>query len=74
MPVRPSSARYVLPAPALYTIAQFAVRANLSTRLVARLVANGSIPSIEIGRLRRIVPAFGMAALRGSPPSSRPVA
>lgn len=68
MPARTRSARDALPAPELDSIPQFAVRANLSTRFVARMVAAGIIPSIKIGRLRRIVPAFGMAALRGSPP------
>lgn len=69
MPARTPSARDVLPLPELDTIPQFAFRANLSTRFVARMVAVGTIPSIKIGRLRRIVPAFGMAALRGSSPS-----
>ena len=58
-----------LPEPELDTVVQFASRANLSVRTVARRVADGRIPSIKIGRSRRIDPKVGMAAVRGERPA-----
>lgn len=64
-----------LPAPELDTIPEFAVRCNLGQRTVARRVADRTIPSIKIGRSRRIDPVAGMAAIRGElpPPPPSPV-
>lgn len=62
-----------LPAPELDTIPQFAARANMGERTVAKKVADGEIPSIKIGRSRRIDPIRGMAAIRGERPAPEPV-
>ena len=60
-----------LPAAEFDDYAQFAARIGVSKRTVIRLVENG-LPIIEIGRLRRIDPAVGMAWLRGELPPPAP--
>jgi hypothetical protein len=61
-----------LPAPELDDYAQFAARIGASKRTVIRLVESG-LPIIQIGRLRRIDPAVGMAYIRGERPAPEPV-